>query len=59
MNAVPDPVARRNLILGLALGAVVVGFVVLWIVMFSRDGLPKDPKVWKKMQAGSPAAEVK
>lgn len=57
---VPAPVARRNLVLGLVLGAVVVGFIVLWMVAFTRGGLPKDPEVWKKLQEGRVAgAEVK
>lgn len=43
---------RRNLILGLLLGTIVFGMVALWFVVFTRSGLPKDPKVWNKLHQG-------
>ena len=42
---------QRNQRLGLLLGLVVVGLVVTFIVLFTRHGLPKDPQVWRQLQA--------
>ncbi len=42
---------RRNLRLGLAIGALVVAQIVLFIILFTRNGLPKDPDIWREQQA--------
>jgi hypothetical protein len=54
MNEAVDPVdprqrrqARR---LGLIIGAGFLAVVVVFIMLFDINGLPKDPKVWKRMQ---------
>ncbi|MCS6970936.1 MAG: hypothetical protein RMM29_00800 [Planctomycetota bacterium] len=36
--------------LGLALGAGVLIFIVVLIIAFSRCGLPKDPKEWRRQE---------
>ena len=46
-----DLTARRNLRLGLIIGGIVLAQVVAFIILFTRTGLPKDPKVWKEQQA--------
>ena len=50
VNPVDAATRRRNNLLGLGLGGLVIALVVVFIVVFSRKGLPKDPKVWKQMQ---------
>lgn len=45
------PVERRNLKLGIIIGGLCLAQVVIFIIMFSSYGLPKDPKVWAEMQA--------
>jgi hypothetical protein len=53
MNPPADPIddatRRRNNLLGLALGGLVVAVIVAFMIAFSLKGLPKDPKVWKQM----------
>ena len=49
-NPIDAATRRRNLLLGLGLGGFVIAVMVGFIVVFSRQGLPKDPKVWKQMQ---------
>lgn len=49
-DPVPAPVRRRNLILGLAIGAGCILTITVFILVFTARGLPKDPQVWKRMQ---------
>lgn len=52
MNAVPFQTPeqrRRNIVLGLILGGIVLGMIVAFILTFRRHGLPKDPEVWKRL----------
>lgn len=42
---------RRNLRLGLIIGGLCLAQLVLFIILFSRYGLPKDPKIWAEIQA--------
>lgn len=53
-----DPQAVRNLRLGLIIGALCLAQVVVFIIIFSRNGLPKDPKVWKEQQARQAAQQA-
>lgn len=55
----PDPLARRNLRLGLIIGGLCLAQVVVFIIIFSRNGLPKDPKVWKEQQARQAQQAIK
>ncbi len=52
-NAV-DPVdpqqRRRARALGLIIGGAFIALVVTFIIIFSTNGLPKDPKEWKRLQ---------
>ena len=43
--------ARRNRRLGLVIGGLVLAQVVVFIILFSRYGLPKDPDIWQEQQA--------
>ncbi len=45
--------------LGLAIGAGVVALVVLLMLVFSRTGLPKDPKEWRRLEQQRSATEAK
>lgn len=45
------PVERRNLKLGLIIGGLCLAQLVIFIILFSRYGLPKDPKIWAEIQA--------
>ena len=50
-NQVVDPIQQRHANkLGFGLGAVVILFIVVCIIMFSNFGLPKDPKEYKRLQ---------
>lgn len=42
--------------LGLALGAGVVALVVIFMLVFKRHGLPKDPQEWRRMEQQRSAA---
>lgn len=42
---------RRNWLLGGIIGALVLAQVVGFIILFSRNGLPKDPEVYQEQQA--------
>jgi hypothetical protein len=42
--------------LGLAVGAAVLALVVVFIFLFSRYGLPKDPKEWRRIEQQRSAA---
>ncbi len=59
-EVVPDTnlQARRNLRLGLIIGGLCLAQVVVFIIIFSRTGLPKDPKVWKEQQARQAAQQA-
>ena len=42
---------RRSAVrLGLMLGGACLALTVTFFILFSTFGLPKDPKVWKRMQ---------
>jgi|GEM_PF-3082328 len=47
--AISPDIARRNLILGLILGAVVLGIGGFFMYQFTRRGLPPDPDVFRQM----------
>lgn len=47
---VPGPIRRRNIVLGLLIGAACILIITVLIIFFDRGGLPKDPQVWKRMQ---------
>ena len=53
-----NPQAARNLRLGLIIGGLCLAQVVVFIIIFSRNGLPKDPKVWKEQQARQAAQQA-
>ena len=53
-----NPQATRNLRLGLIIGGLCLAQVVVFIIIFSRNGLPKDPKVWKEQQARQAAQQT-
>lgn len=53
-----DPQAARNLRLGLIIGGLCLAQVVVFIIIFSRTGLPKDPKVWREIQARQAAQQA-
>ena len=36
--------------LGLVLGLVVVALIIFFIIMFTRNGLPKDPDEWRRIE---------
>ena len=36
--------------LGIALGLLVVALIVFFIIMFTRNGLPKDPDEWRRLE---------
>ncbi len=36
--------------LGLVLGLVVVALIIFFIIMFTRNGLPIDPKEWRRIE---------
>ncbi len=43
--------ARRNIHLGLLIGGLCLAQIVVFMIIFSRNGLPKDPKIWKEQKA--------
>jgi hypothetical protein len=43
--------------LGLALGAAVLVLIVILMLAFSRHGLPKDPKEWRRIEQQRSATE--
>lgn len=48
---------RRSAVrLGLLLGGACLALTVTFFILFSTFGLPKDPKVWKRMQQRESAA---
>ena len=42
---------RRNLVLGSLLGLLSLVLMVTFMIIFIRNGLPKDPVEWKRLQA--------
>ena len=42
--------------LGLLLGGGCLALTVTFFILFSNFGLPKDPKIWKRMQQKESAA---
>ena len=53
-DARPDPMK-----LGLALGAAVIALIIVLMLVFSRSGLPKDPKEWRRQEQQRSATEAK
>lgn len=54
-----DPAQRRRArTLGLLVGGAFVALVAVFVVYFSFNGLPKDPKEWKRLQERRAAAEA-
>jgi hypothetical protein len=45
--------------LGLAIGAGVVALIILLMLVFSRSGLPMDPKEWRRIEQQRSATEAK
>ncbi len=41
----------KNLRLGLIIGGLCLAQLIAFMILFSRYGLPKDPKIWAEMQA--------
>jgi hypothetical protein len=53
------PTQRRSSIrLGLGLAALCLALLVACIIIFTRYGLPKDPKAWKRLQQRAAAAST-
>ena len=50
---------RRNVVLGSLLLALVLVSIVSWMIMFSRNGFPKDPQEAKRLQALREAAQAR
>lgn len=59
MTAAANDLRRRQLRLGLALGAGWLLLVAIFVILFRTHGLPKDPQEWRRLQqlraAGSDA----
>lgn len=54
-----DPAQRRHArALGLVIGGGFVALVTGFVIYFSINGLPKDPKEWKRLQERRAAAEA-
>jgi hypothetical protein len=51
-------IKRRNLLLGLALAALYVALVVLFFIIFTTKGLPKDPAEMRREQAHEQATRA-
>ena len=51
MEPANDPVPGRNLKLGLIIGGIVIAQIVGFIILFTRNGLPKDPDILKEQEA--------
>jgi len=45
--------------LGLAIGAGLLAFIIVLMLVFSRHGLPKDPKEWRRIEQQRSASEAK
>ncbi len=45
--------------LGLAIGAGVIALIILLMLVFSRSGLPMDPKEWRRIEQQRSATEAK
>ncbi len=41
---------RRNLVLGSLLGLLTLVLIGTFMIIFSRNGLPKDPATWNRLQ---------
>jgi hypothetical protein len=51
MEASSDPITSRNLKLGLIIGGIVIAQMIVFIILFTRNGLPKDPDILKEQEA--------
>jgi hypothetical protein len=51
MDTSTDPIPGRNLKLGLIIGGIVIAQMVVFIILFTRNGLPKDPDILKEQEA--------
>jgi hypothetical protein len=49
-DPIPAELRRKNLVLGLTLGGLSLALMVAFIIIFTRAGLPKDPKEWQRQQ---------
>ena len=47
---IPPALRRKNLIFGLVLGGLSLALMVVFIIIFTHMGLPKDPKEWQRLQ---------
>lgn len=56
LQDISDDQRRRAVRLGLILGGACLALTVTFFILFTRFGLPKDPKVWKRMQQRESAA---
>lgn len=46
-----DAAQRRSTIRwGVALGAGVLALTTLFVILFSKNGLPRDPEEWKRLE---------
>ena len=41
---------RRNRIMGAILGTLCLAQIIVFIILFSKYGFPKDPTVWRSQQ---------
>lgn len=54
-----DPRQRRHAVmLGVIVGGAFVAVMIGFIILFSINGLPKDPKAWKRLEERRAAAEA-
>jgi hypothetical protein len=61
MNSTSDEQrqVRRNHIMGAILGSLCLAQIIVFIILFSKYGFPKDPTVWRSQQdAASPHHQV-
>ncbi len=49
--AISPELRRRNLVLGGLLGALAILLTALFVVIFIKNGLPKDPGEWRRLEA--------
>ena len=45
--------------LGLAIGVAVLALIIILMLVFSRNGLPKDPKEWRRIEQQRSATEAR
>ncbi len=48
---------RRNIVLGLVLAGTAIGIVAVFMVQFTRHGLPQDPEIVRRLERERSAAQ--